>query len=74
MVSEENIDEIPFCIDELEDTLYYLPSESDVAEMKNLLWDGNYSRLHEKAREILKSIEEAQNALSNIVYLSREDV
>ena len=73
MAFKDTHNELPSCIDDLESVVYCLPSEDDVEMLKSLLDDERYDELVSKARYFLDGICEAENALSNIVYLATDE-
>lgn len=72
-MSEEEIEEIKGCLDELEDSLYRFPDDGDIEMLAEMLYDGNTEGMNLKAKELLEAIEEAQNALSNIIYFTKDE-
>ena len=74
MAIKDTHNEIPECIEELEDVIDYLPDEEDVLDLKDMLENEDYEALKIKAQELLSSIDTAANVLGNIAYLSSEDV
>ena len=74
MAIKDTHNEIPECIEELEDVIDNLPDEEDVLALKYMLENEDYAALKIKAQDLLSSIDTAANALGNIAYLSSEDV
>ena len=72
-MTEEEIEEIKGCLDELEDSLYRFPDDGDIEMLAEMLFDGNTEGMNLKAKELLEAIEEAQNALSNIIYFTKDE-
>ena len=73
MAIKDTHNELPSCIEELEDVIDYLPNEEDVLDLKYMLEEGDYAALKIKAQDLISSIDTAANALGNIIYLSSED-
>ena len=73
-MTEEEIEEIKVCLDELEDSLYRFPVDRDIEMLAEMLYDGNSEGMNLKAKELLEAIEEAQNALSNIIYFTKDEI
>lgn len=74
MAIKDTHNEIPECIEDLEDVIDYLPNEEDVLDLKYMFENEDYEALKIKAQKLLSIIDTASNALGNIVYLSSEDV
>ena len=72
-MTEEEVEEIKGCLDELEDSLYRFPDDGDIEMLAEMLFDGNTEGMNLKAKELLEAIEEAQNALSNIIYFTKDE-
>lgn len=72
-MTEEEVEEIKGCLDELEDSLYRFPDDGDIEMLAEMLYDGNTEGMNLKAKELLEAIEEAQNALSNIIYFTKDE-
>lgn len=73
-MTEEEIEEIKGCLDELEDSLHRFPDDRDIEMLVEMLYDGNTEGINIKVKELLEAIEEAQNALSNIIYFTKDEI
>lgn len=73
MYNKDTHNELPSCIEDLENIIDILPTEEDIEKMKSLEEDGKYEELHEIATKLQSYILIADCHLSNIIYFTTKD-